>query len=137
MFAANSLKKELIELQAKKTHNIITGEYDVVEIEMECQMLKLLMNKKITTFNFPIGLHSDNQAAATELWQSLLAELPPDLQTITRNSCLNFLRNPWQMKPFFDRLLTLIPNLEVLQLEQFVCNNSDLHRISDHLPKLR
>lgn len=132
------MKKELMELQAKDFPDTISGS-DHGDIEMQCQMLQLLMNKKITTFNFPMDLKSDNQATATELWQSLLAEMPPDLHTIiVRNRPKDYAIKPWDARPFFDRLLLmLVPNLEVLLIDKFVCDDSDLSKIADHLPKLR
>lgn len=77
------MKKELLALQAKNSENISVDDEDV---ELICQMLQLLMNQQVTTFQFPTSLYPENQAAATELCQSLLAEAPPDLHTLVAGS---------------------------------------------------
>jgi hypothetical protein len=102
---------------------------------LQCTVLQMLMNKKITSFHFPPDLMGSG-VTATNLWQSLLAQRPPDLHTIVcycinKNMC-------WDVRPFFNSLLPLYPNLEVLRLaDNFYCTNQDLINISHHLPKLR
>jgi hypothetical protein len=101
---------------------------------LQCKVLQLLMNKDITIFNFPPGLNSDLQDSATELWQSILRERPLDLHTIICK-CKEYKR--WDVRLFLHSLLPLFPNLQVLRLENFSCNNQDLIRIASHLSKLR
>jgi len=96
------MKKELFELEAEKQNR------EEKEVELQCQMLKLLLNPKITSFNFPRGLYLEtNQPLVTELWQSLVAEQPPDLHT------------------------------QLLRLTHFECTDPDLINISENLPRLR
>jgi hypothetical protein len=109
---------------------------DDEDVELQCQMLQLLLNKKLTTFHFPRGLSSENQAAATELGQGLLAQRPPDLQSVVRK-CHENVVIPWDLDPFFDSMLPLFPKLQTLQLERFTCNDSHLGSIAAPLPKLR
>jgi hypothetical protein len=98
------MKKELFELEAEKQN------MEEKEVELQCQMLKLLLNPKITSFNFPRGPElATNQPLVTELWQSLVAEQPPDLHTIV---C----KWNWNQRPFFDSILAVVPNLQVLRL---------------------
>jgi hypothetical protein len=80
---ANSMKKELIELLGELMHR----ENYNRDFELECQMMQLLLNPKVTSFIFPRGLKSDDQNAATELWQSLLEEQPPELHTMILSRC--------------------------------------------------
>jgi hypothetical protein len=139
--AANAMKKELVELEAKNQDEdasdlFVESKEDVV---LQCEVLQMLLNKKITTFQFPRGLTSDTQAAATALWKALLAEKPPDLHTIVRRTCrqLDGKSTPWNALPFFFGMLQLFPNLQVLRLANFKCTNWHLMRIAEHMPKLR
>jgi hypothetical protein len=124
------MKNELLELMAEKQEHFPFGDAE------DCLMLKLLLNQKITTFSFPSDLELEHEHLATELWQSLVAERPPDLDTIvsrhwvTDTVC-------WDRRPFFVSLLPVFPNLQVLRLEKFECNDADLIKISLRLPKLR
>ena len=126
------MKNELLELELKKQdEDEEKRKYDVVQ----WQVLQLLLNQKITSFSFPRELDPEDQTAVTELWQSLVVERPPDLHTIiTRYS---FAPTKWNQRPFFNRLLLAFPNLKVLQLIQFECNDTDLISIAEQLPKLR
>jgi hypothetical protein len=118
------MKNELIEMQAK----LLPRENHPVSLE--CQMLRLLLNQTMTCIQFPPGLDLENQHVVSELWQSFLAERPPDMHTIVS-------RGNWNQKPFINGILLKFPNLEVLRLEQFECKDADLIIIADHLPKLR
>jgi hypothetical protein len=69
------MKKELLELEAEKQDRGGTRAG-----KLECHMLQLLLNPKITSFTFPRNMNFDHKSAVTELWQSLLAEQPPDLK---------------------------------------------------------
>jgi hypothetical protein len=128
------MKRDLIELDAENQANSYRG-YPR-DVELECQMLQLLLNPKITSFSFPRNLFWCNQPAGDALWQSLLAEQPPDLHTIVSRSSLKY--GTWNMKPLFDSMLPLFPNLEVIRLEHFECTDADLINIAaQYLPKIR
>jgi hypothetical protein len=130
------MEEELIDLQAGM---LMPREFNR-DYRVECQLLRLLLNRDITTFSFPPDLNSDFQPLVTDLWKSLLAEQPPDIHTIiSRYSdfrLTNYLRESWNMRPFFNCMLDRLPNLTVLQLEQFPCKNADLIKIAKQLPKL-
>jgi hypothetical protein len=118
------MKKELIELEAEM-QPYYRG------LQPQCyQVMQLLFNPKITTFTFPPDFNSNNlQPAGTQLWQSLVAAHLPNLHTIIT-------RCSWFERPFFHSLLPAIPKLEVLRLIQYECDDADLIKIAEHLPKL-
>jgi hypothetical protein len=138
------MKKELIELEAKNQDEDDASDLPMEskeDVVLQCKVLQLLLNKKITTFQFPPGLASDTQAAATALWKALVAEKPPDLHTIVRKRFhelqLDRKLTPWNAQPFFFGMLEFFPNLQVLRLANLTCTNSHLKQIAEHLPKLR
>jgi hypothetical protein len=127
------MKTELIELEAK-----LQAEKHPRNVKLECQILQLLLNQKMTSFTFPPDLKLTKQHVITELWHSLVAEQPPDLQTIVSRYNGDYTsRKSWNKRPFFNSMLQKFPNLEVLRLDQFACKDADLIKIADHLPKLR
>lgn len=134
------MKKELIELEAKNQETSLLAAATPGEIEedvvLQCQILQLLLNKKITTFHFPTGLNLDSQANANALWQALVDEQPPDLHTIVKR-CRDDGTTPWNMEAFLLSMLGIFPDLQVLRLEHFVCDDSHLCKIAEHQPKLR
>jgi hypothetical protein len=127
------MKKELMELQVEMQQESSKDRRNGEDPYLESKGLQLLMNKKITSFHFPPDL-TGSGVTATKLWQSLVAEQPPDLHTIICNCTKN---KRWDVEPFFDSLLPLFPNLEVLWLANFYCSDQELIKIADHLPKLR
>jgi hypothetical protein len=125
---ANSMKRELIELEAEMQ---MKPDYGCLQVQCY-QLIQLLFNPKITTFTFPPDFNSyDLQPAASDLWQSLVAARLPNLHTIITE-------NSWFERPFFiNSLLPVVPQLEVLRLIQYECEDTDLIKIAQHLPKLR
>jgi hypothetical protein len=129
---AKDMKNELLSLAASVKAK------DGEQADLQCQVLRLLLNSETSTFQFPLGLGPDNQAAANTLWQSLVVENPPNLRTIT-------IQRPnededeqiWDVRPFVQQMLLRLINLESLALGNFECNDSDLCQIADHLPQLR
>jgi hypothetical protein len=112
----------------------------VVDVKQQCQMLQLLLNQKMTSFHFPLGLmYEDLQGAILDLWHSLLWTKLPNLTTIViATSYLDETGTDWDIKSFiFTSMLTVFPNLEELRLENFVCDDADLSKIAQHLPRLR
>lgn len=130
------MRKQLIELDAQLDMKRDEEGVPAENVEQQCRVLQMLLCSKVTTFQFPLGLSSENEAAATKLWQSLVAERPPDLHTIIRK-CGKGVVDPWAIEPFFDSMLKSFPNLETLKLDRFTCNNAHLYSIASHLPKLR
>jgi hypothetical protein len=126
------MKKELVEMEFKMQEKA-EDEENIRFAELQCKMLQLLLNNKITTFHFPPGLNSDSQTAASALCQNIDAEQMPDLHTIIRKCLFD---RCWDVKSFFSTLHKF-PNLEVLQLARFECDNAELCSIADQLPNLR
>jgi hypothetical protein len=133
LFIANAMKKQLVELDAKMQGNE-SGAKD--SFEVQCQVLALLLNHKITAFHFPQELmKKENMAAATELCRSLIAQRPPDLHTlVSRSPCTD---NFWNVGPLVNSMLGVLPNIEVLQIDGCLFGDEELRRIADQLPKLR
>lgn len=133
---ANTMKKELIELDAK----LHEDEKQVTKdsFELQCQVLGLLLNHKITTFHFPLELMiNENEAAATELCHRLVAERPPGLHTLVGLSPYNYREDSWDFRPLVNNLVDVFPNIEVLQIDGCTWNDDDLRKVADHLPNLR
>jgi hypothetical protein len=93
------MRKELIELESELRIS--------EDVEVKCQALQLLLNKKITSFHFPSDLSkSDHHAVATALWRHLVAERPSDLHTIVCKSCrYDEEETSWDVRPFFSQML--------------------------------
>jgi hypothetical protein len=127
------MKKELMELEAKMQSEA-TERQNLKGAELQCKMLQLLLNTDITSFNFPLGVDVYEEDAVGELWQGLLDIRPPNLHTII---CKCSKVESWDVKSFFNSLLPVLSNLEVLQLDNFLCKDQDLMDIANHLPKLR
>lgn len=133
------MKKELVELEAKNQYDrgpLEPGESTNRDVVRQCQVLQLLVNKKITSFDFPTGLDLETEASAIELWKALVAGKPPDLHTIfmrSSNPGIN-LRN---LNSFLFRSLKHFPKLQVLRLANFPCNNLELRKIAKQLSSLR
>jgi hypothetical protein len=109
-------------------------EANLKDADVRCKVLQLLMNKKITSFHFSPDLILE--AGNSDVWQSLLVEQPHDLHTIAFCNCIDESKS-WDVEPFFNSLLHLFPNLQVLRLRNFECNDEVLIKIADHLTKLR
>lgn len=132
------MRKELIELEAlMQTEAEDQDEIYEDQVEQQCQVLKLLLNDKVTSFHFPSGLDLSKQTAASALWRRLVAERPPDLQTIVFRCRPDSYTPGWVIRPFFSNMVTLFPQLQVLQLDTFTCHNSHLTKIADNFPQLR
>jgi hypothetical protein len=127
------MKNDLLKLEAEMQSEAKNKE-SRKDADLQCKVLQLLLNPDITSFQFPLGLDMDNQDAVTELWQGLLDLRPPNLHTIICR-CTEY--ESWDVRSFFNSLLPVFPNLEVLRLDNFDCNDQDLYIIADHLPKLR
>lgn len=127
---AESMRKELLELEAKMQSEA-TDEENYQDAELQCQLLQLLFNPEVTTISFPPGLNAYNNSVAEELLRSLLDfQLLPNVHNLICNGT-------WDRSPFLVSHLPLFPNLKVLRLAQFECNDSDLCIIATNLPKLR
>lgn len=126
------MKKELVEKEFKMQENAEDAE-NIELAELQCRMLQLLLNNKITTLHFPPGLDSDSQTAASALCRSIDVEQMPDMHTIVRKCLFD---RCWDVKPFFSTFQKF-PNLEVLQLARLECDNAELCTIAETLPKLR
>lgn len=109
---------------------------DEEEVELQCQMLRLLTNTKTSSFCFPPSLGPENQAAASQLWQSLLNVNPPDLRTLIVQR-LSDDSEIWDVRPFLTCMLPIFLQLEILTLGNFECDDFDLGQIAAHLPQLR
>jgi hypothetical protein len=123
------MKKELVDLEAEMQKEANDYKENRKNAALQSKVLQFLMNKEITAFHFPPGLNSDTELSATALWQTLVAEQPSDLHTIVCKC--------WDVRPIFDSLLTALPKLKVLRLENFKCTDLDLIKIAHHLTKLR
>ena len=129
------MKKELIELDAKMQEN---EEGATDSFELQCQVLGLLLNHKITTFHFPLELMRDeNKSAGTALCQKLVALRPPGLHTIVGMSPSTFAEDSWNIRSLVNSLVDVFPNIEVLRMDGCVWSDDDLRNVADHLPKLR
>jgi hypothetical protein len=126
---AKDMKNELLILAASVKAK------DGEQADLQCQVLRLLLNSETSTFQFPLGLGPDNQAAVNTLWQSLVDENLPNLRTITIHEDEN--EQIWDVRPFVQQMLPRLINLESLALGNFECNDSDLCQIANHLPQLR
>jgi hypothetical protein len=121
------MKKELIDLDAEMHED---------NFEVQCQVLALLLNHKVTAFYFPYNLMiKDNEAAATDLCQSLVAQRPPGLDTLVSMS--SSAGDYWNFTPLVISMVDAFPLIEVLLMDGCVFGDTELCRISDQLPKLR
>jgi hypothetical protein len=140
------LKTELVELEPVLQTEYVESDIEPGEdfeyqdnIDQQCQILQLLLNQKMTSFHFPLGLmYADHQCAISDLWHSLLREKPPNLTTIAIESCyLDEWGTDWDIKAFATSMLPVFPKLEELRLDYFECDDVDLIKIAQHLPRLR
>jgi hypothetical protein len=132
-YSANSMKKEIIELDAKMQEDKVVSEDS---FELQCQVLTLLLNHKITAFHFPRDLMDlENEAATTDLCQSLVAQRPPGLHTIIGVS--GYREDNWDTTPLVKSMVDAFPLIEVLKMDGCTLTDDDLCRISDQLPNLR
>jgi len=131
------MKKELIELDAEMQEDEEASSED--SFEVQCQVLALLLNHKVTAFHFPPELMDlKNEVAATELCRKLVAQRPSGLDTIvslTSPSPDDF----WDFTftPLVMSMVDVLPNIEVLRMDGCVFGDTELCRIADQLPKLR
>jgi hypothetical protein len=125
------MKNELLGLAARVKAK------DGEQVDLQCQVLRLLLNSETSTFQFPPRLGPNNQAAANNLWQSLVDENPPNLRTLTIQRPAKEDEQIWDIRPFVQRMLPTFINLESLALGSSECNDADLCQIADHLPQLR
>ena len=134
---ANSMKTELVELQDTLQEELRRLQiYDDENKEVKCKVLELLLNPKVTRFNFPFGMiWAPYSEAGYPLLRRLVEVQPPDLLTIRTDSSL--FKGCQEIKPFFNKMLDRFRQLEVLRLCDVVCDNGNLREISEHLPKLR
>lgn len=134
VFTANTMKKELIELDS-----IVSGSIPADSFEVRCHLLQLLLNPKITSICLPystLRTEEENLAASTDLCHSLLAARLPELHTLT--SSYSSWETQGDMKLLIlNNILDTFSTIEVLNLGQFVLDDTDLCRIADQLPKLR
>jgi hypothetical protein len=112
---AFTLQKELFELE----ENIGGCCRPKKIVARQCKLLQLLLNKKVTTFKFPPHLTSKHQDSVSQLWQSLLVERPPDLNTLI---CEN--HQCWNIGAFIEQMLPVFPTLQVVKLDSFECDDS-------------
>jgi hypothetical protein len=135
---------QLIELEDEEARNTVEeveredglseemDEEDYYEEDLVVQgrvLQLLLLAEKIASIQFPNSVRM-YEYQITELWQGLLQMQPPDLHTID----FGFWDIP---EPFFNNLLLVLPNIEVLQTTCLDCNDQDLDKIADSLTKLR
>lgn len=128
------MRKELFKLETQ-LHNEMDGVEVSDTADLHWQVQKLLLNSKITIYEFPPGLDLDSQIGASGLWHALVEALPPDLHTIVCK-CLGINGN-CHVRPIFDSLLFAFGSLKVLRLEGFVATNPQLCSIAENLPQLR
>jgi hypothetical protein len=126
------MKNELLGLAAS------TKVEDGEQVDLQCQVLRLLLNSKTSSICFPPALGPDYQyqAAANQLCQSLVDENPPDLHTLTIQT-LEENNEGRDVAHFLEQMLPVFCNLETLSLENFKCRDADIGLIADHLPQLR
>lgn len=126
----------MMELETKMQEEA-EGHVNRENSDLQSGVLQMLLNDEITAVHFPPGLDSTSAAVVTELWKTLLKVQPPELHTIVCRFTEHIVSKTWDMRPFFDNLLPLFPNLEVLQLVNLDCTDQDLCNIVENLPKLR
>jgi hypothetical protein len=130
------MKKEIIDLDAKLQKDKVPTEDS---FELQCRILGLLMNHKITEFYFPLELmREENEAAATEVCSKLVAQRPPNLHTVISFSPRNYGEEDyWTIRPLVDSMVDVFPNLEVLQFDGCIFGDGGLRMVAEQLPKLR
>jgi hypothetical protein len=109
-----------------------------MEVKLQCEVLELLINTK--SFQFPPGLGQER--AVTRLWEVLVDKNPPGLHTLVVTPNIQQIHQfeqlvMWDVRAFFERMVSVFVHLEVLKLQCLVCEDDDLTQIAHHLPKLR
>lgn len=131
---ASDMKNELL----KMAWSVVAENPE--EALMQRQSLLLLLNKETISFEFPLCFSAGQPGERAEfnhVWQGLLATYPVNLRSLVKRSrCIA--DRIWNLGPFVDQILVSFVNLEVLEIgHQFRCNDADLARFAEHMPKLR
>jgi hypothetical protein len=125
------MKKELIKLDAKMQEDASEDSFEV-----QCQVLGMLLNHKVTEFHFPQELMiMDNKAAATALCRRLVDQRPHRLHTLVSLSPST--DDYWDFTPLVNSMVAVFPNIKVLRMDGCMFGDNELCRIADQLPKLR
>ncbi|XP_065342091.1 uncharacterized protein LOC135940900 [Cloeon dipterum] len=133
---SNPLKSELISLEAELVNAKAATQMVKVEdskCALQCRMMQKLLNNKMESLQFPVTANSDCKEV-TDLWKSLVAVNPENLKELIRRGACEHMT--WNLRPFFSHLLQF-KSLQVLELDHFPVDDSDLCKIATDLQELR
>lgn len=129
---ANKMKKELIERDFRNRRNVAKPKDS---FEVQCHVLQLLLNPKITSMSLPTNFfNEENLAVSTDLCHRLLAVQLPVLHTLANWSDVH---NCGEIKLLFSNVLDALANIEVLEFSGLLLSDKELCRMANQLPKLR
>ncbi|CAB3361878.1 Hypothetical predicted protein [Cloeon dipterum] len=133
---SNLLKSELISFEAELVNAKAATQLVKVkdsECALQCRMMQKLLNNKMELLQFPVTAKRDCKEV-TDLWKNLVAVNPENLKELVRRGACKHIT--WNLRPFFSHLLQF-KSLQVLDLDHFPVDDSDLCKIATNLQELR